>query len=134
MGKLLGFILLGAVAIVGLGIASSFMGAVSSVATAPSRVISKTMQTDNIINNYEWFHDANGQYKSRIGQIREYSRFLADTKDSSEVTRSRMELSAVRQSCRDLATRYNANATKSNRSIFMGTDTPSELNLQGCEQ
>ena len=36
----------------------------STVATAPSRVINKTLQTDNIIFNYERFFDVIAHYTS----------------------------------------------------------------------
>jgi len=43
-----------------------WIGAASSVATASARVIEQTMGTNNIITKYEWFHDANGVFQSRL--------------------------------------------------------------------
>lgn len=124
----LGVLLIGVVGVVG-----SFVMTASSVATAPARVVSRTLETGNIINNYEWFHDANAQYRSRVAQAAEHKQMMAAT-DSAERNRLSIELSAIRQSCRDLATRYNANATKSNRSIFMGRDAPETLSMEMCDR
>ena len=116
-----------------IGTAGSYLFTAGSVATAPARVASRTLETDNIINNYEWFHDANAQYRSRVAQIADHKKFLKDENDKAERQRLRMEMAAMQQSCRDLATRYNANATKTNRSIFMGREAPDSLNLNNCE-
>ena len=121
-------------AIIAVAIAIPTIGMLASVATAPQRVISKTLQTDNIINSYEWFHDAHGQYKSRVAQIKQYAQLLSSETERAERSRLNIEVSAIRQSCRDLATRYNANATKSNRSIFMGKEVPEELSMQECDR
>lgn len=116
------------------GILVQWLGMFGSVATAPARVVEKTMRTDNIISNYEWYHDANGKYKSRIAQITSKKKDLSDpANDSQEKNRLRIELSAMQQSCRELANQYNANAIKTNKSIFMGREAPETLNAQLCE-
>jgi hypothetical protein len=110
------------------------LGVFGSVATAPGRVVSRTLDTDNIITKYEWFHDANGVYVSRVAQIKAKKRDMTDaSNDAAEKYRLRTELGAMQQSCRDLANRYNANATKTNQSIFMGRDAPTALNPSACE-
>jgi hypothetical protein len=110
---------------VGLGLFSTF----SSVVTAPSRVINKTLETNNIISNYEFFHDANNQILARVAQVAEHKSLLTDVSDAAEKNRLRIELSAIKQSCRDLAGKYNANSAKVNRSIFKGRDAPETINL-----
>lgn len=130
------YIVYGILGVVGLGAAVilvNFVSTVTSVATAPGRVISRTMETNNIINNYEWYHDAYAQYRSRVAQATEHKTMLAQS-DNQERQRLATELSAIRQSCRDLATRYNANATKTNRSIFMGREAPESLSMEKCDQ
>lgn len=112
---------------IGIGLYSTF----SSVVTAPSRVVSRTLQTDNIINNYEWFHDAYAQYRARLGQINAHKN-LVNSAEGSEKSRLNIELAAISQNCRDLAARYNSNATKSNRSIFMGQEAPEFLDETAC--
>lgn len=120
-------------ALLALGIVVQTCSTISAVATAPGRVISKTLDTNNIINNYEWFHDANAAYQARLNQIREFKGYLDKEADASERARLRMEMSAQQQSCRELATRYNANSIKTNRSIFKGREAPEELDPQLCE-
>jgi len=96
-------------------------------------VMDRTFNADNVIAKYEWFHDAHGQYQARVNQIAASKRMFADEKDSAERSRLRIELAAQQQSCRDLVTRYNANSTKTNVSIFQGREAPSSLNIQTCE-
>jgi hypothetical protein len=52
--------------------------------------------------------------------------------DKTEATRVLIELEAMRQSCRDIAARYNADAAKINRSIFMGNGVPPALDDTAC--
>lgn len=108
-------------------------GLVFSLLSQPARVISKTFDADNIINNYEWYHDANNQVIARVAQIKGHKGIIADNTDNGEKARLRIELSAIQQSCRDLAGRYNSNATKVNRSIFMGKTAPASLDPSICE-
>jgi len=124
----------GAIALIGGGVVvSNLVGTAVSVATAPGRVIQKTLDTNNIISSYEWFHDANNQVKARVAQIAGHKKILEETTDAAEKSRLRIELSAIQQGCRDLVGRYNANATKINKSIFMGREAPESLNPSICE-
>lgn len=107
-------------------------GVLVGVITAPLGVVSKTVRPDNIINNYEWFHDAHGAYTARTRQVAERKTWLEAEKDEAERRRLRIELGAISQSCRDLAAQYNANAVKSNRALFMGKTLPLELNQELC--
>lgn len=123
-------VIIAAIAAVALiGVASWALGLLSQ----GSRVVSKTFDADNIINNYEWYHDAHNSFLARTGQIKQFKGFLAEPSDSAERGRIRIELAAVQQACRDLVGRYNANATKSNRAIFMGKSAPSGLSMEACE-
>lgn len=95
-------------------------------------VIERTVDPNNVIVKYEWFHDAHGAFKARIPQIKATKAALADEKDANMRGSLRVELSAQQQNCRDIVTKYNANATKTNVSIFMGTTTPPSLNIEEC--
>lgn len=123
--------------VVAVAVGGSYMGMLGGVATAPSRVISRTMDTDNIIRNYEWFHDANNGIKARVGQILDMDAQVAEAAkdgDKREMARLRVDLGATRQSCRDLVAQYNANATKTNRAIFMGREAPESQDPGVCER
>lgn len=109
------------------------VGWVYNIVSQPARVVSKTLDADNIINNYEWFHDANGNYLARIAQIKQFKALNANETDQQERSRLRIEMAAIQQSCRDLSRRYNANAAKMNRGIFRERSLPDQLNTGDCE-
>jgi hypothetical protein len=109
------------------------MGVIGTVATAPGRVINKTLDTDNILTTYEWFFDTNAQYESRLSQIKAHAVMLKEETDPKERTRLSVELAAMRQSCRDLATKYNANADKANKAVFKTQATPQSVAPNACE-
>jgi len=125
----LGFILGAFIIYIGL----SFMGVFTSAVTAPSRVITKTLQTDNIIQNYEWFFDVHAGFISKEAQVRQYSEMYSTESDASEKRKLRIEMTAIQNVCRSLVTKYNANSEKMNTSVFKGWDLPSKLNINNCE-
>ena len=108
------------------------VGWVIHLASQPARIVSKTFDADNIIHNYEWFHDAHGNYKARSAQVAQFKKLIVDESDTKEKSRLRIDLAAMQQSCRELAQRYNANADKANRAIFM-RGVPSNLSAGACE-
>lgn len=110
----------------------SLINATTSVATAPGRVIQKTMETDNIVFNYERFYDVSANYDARLGQVKETAAAIKLEQDPAEKQRMRVELSAQRASCRALASAYNADSQKINRSIFKSNGLPAELSLEDC--
>lgn len=124
--RIIGGLFIGAILLGGIGWGVSLL-------SQPGRVITKTFDADNMINNYEFFYDANNQVKARVGQIQGHKTIIADNSDASEKPRLRIELGAMQQSCRDLVGKYNANAIKANRSIFKGTAAPDSLNPSICE-
>lgn len=119
--------------IIALPVAFGAYSTFSSVVTAPSRVINKTLQTDNIIFNYERFFDVNANFTSRVAQVKQYKEFLATETEPTEKVRLRTEMAAMQQSCRELATKYNADSQKMNRSLFKDKDLPYTLNIAECE-
>lgn len=120
---LLGFVIFGGIGITGF---------VLNLISQPGRIISKTFDADNIINNYEWFHDAHGNYRAKVNQIKQHKKYHESEPSGGEKARLRIELAAMQQSCRELTNRYNANADKANRSIFM-RGVPEKLNAGECE-
>lgn len=121
------------VAILALPTACVYMNAASSVATAPARVVTKTMGTDNIITSYERFFDLKAGYEGRLNQVRDSASALATETDANERARLRTEVNAIRQSCRDAALAYNADAAKLNRSVFQDNNLPQTLDVTACE-
>lgn len=121
------------VAVLALPVACTYMNAAGSVATAPARVVTRTMETSNIIHNYEWFFDVKGRYDSRLAQIASIAPQLEAETDPNERSRLRTEVNAMKAVCRDLANDYNANSQKANRSIFQDARVPERLDAAACE-
>lgn len=119
--------------IIALPVAFAAYSTFSSVVTAPSRVVNKTLQTNNIIFNYERFFDMNANFTSRVAQIKQYKEFFDTETNSVEKINLRTEMAAMQQSCRELATKYNADSEKLNRSLFKDKDLPYTLNIAECE-
>jgi hypothetical protein len=109
------------------------VGWFANLAMQPGRIVSKTLDADNVISNYEWFHDANGNYLARVSQIKQFKALSTGEADPQERSRLRIEMAAIEQSCRDLSRRYNANAAKMNRGIFRERSLPDQLNSGDCE-
>ena len=125
---------IGFVAVVAVGVAVSVAKIVLAPVNAVSGVVSKTLDPNNVIARYEWYHDAYGTFKSRVNQIKVSKGDLAGVaNDPAETGRLRIELRAQQQNCRQLAEQYNANATKTNQSIFMGREAPTRLDSNLCE-
>jgi hypothetical protein len=122
-----------------VGLAALSMAAcdvAGNVVSAPGRVANRTLQTDNIIFNYEYFFDVNASFQGRVAQVNQYREFFETETDPAEKSRLRTEFAAIQQSCRELANKYNANATKINRGIFKDPRgvLPSSLDAASCEQ
>ena len=109
------------------------LGVIGTAASAPGRVLNKTLGTDNIIASYEWFYDTNAQFDSRRGQIKAHAAMTKAEEDAKERSRLNIELGAMRQSCRDMVTKYNANSEKANKSVFKSNGLPEALQLNDCE-
>lgn len=103
----------------------------NSLVSAPTRVVAKTLDADNIIYNYEWFFNANAQFNSRLAQVKGWEQETDG--DQAERQRLRVEVSSMRQSCRELANNYNANSGKMNRAIFRANNLPQTLDASLCE-
>lgn len=128
-GKIIGLAIL---ALVALPIIGGIYSTFSSVVTAPSRVINKTLETDNIISSYEWYHDAYGRFEARVSQVDQFQGLLADELTGAERNRLRIDLTAMQQVCRELAEQYNANSRKLNKGIFRGWSLPETLDQVRC--
>lgn len=123
----------GFAALVALPIGCAVYSTYATVVTAPSRVVNKTLETNNILTNYELFHDESKQFDARVAQITEQYGFFAKEIDPAERSRLRMEMAAQQQSCRELAADYNANSRKLNRQLFKDRGLPPVLDASRCE-
>lgn len=110
----------------------SYMFTAADVATAPGRVVSQTVRTDNIIGNYEAFFDLKASYDGRTAQIKALKTQLA-TETGSDRRYTQTDLNGASQSCRATAQKYNADSQKINRSAFKSSGLPETLNAAACE-
>jgi hypothetical protein len=131
--SVLRIVAVGALILVAVPVGCTYLGVFNTAATAPGRVINKTLETNNIVFNYERFFDVNANYESRVSQIKEHKALLAETTDPTEKTNLRIELSGMKQSCRELANGYNADSKKLNRGLFKDRNLPYELDVTVCE-
>jgi hypothetical protein len=116
-----------------ISVTGSWLGVFGKALSAPARVISKTLDTDNILHNYELFFDLNAGYISRTGQIDSYKTLMAGETDKGEQRKLRIEMVAMQQTCRSLVVKYNANAEKLNRKLFKANSLPEQLQIANCE-
>jgi len=130
-GKAVKWVLILMVGFSAMGIAGSYLGLIGKAATAPSRVMSQALETDNIVQSYEWFYDVNAAYDARLSQVETHKGWLLDS-DGKESRTLRIELGAMQQTCRDLATKYNANSQKMNKKYFKGWSLPHVLDQSTC--
>lgn len=132
MLKIIKYFTIGVALITLLGLIGGAFGLFTKVVSTPSRVLSKTLDTNNVIQSYEWFYDVDAAYKARYSQVKQYKSMLEEEENREEKYQLRTELSAMQQSCRDLATKYNANSNKMNKSIFKGWSLPKTLSYINC--
>lgn len=124
--------LIGAAAVGALVIGASYYFTAIGVATAPSRVIDDAMKTSNIVGNYEAFFDMKAGYDSRIAEIADLKKQLADA-PAADRRYTQTDLNGARQTCRSLAQRYNADSQKLNRGTFKSSGLPETLDATACE-
>lgn len=124
--------LIGMGAAVAVGVAVPMISMVTSPFRTASGVIERTMNPDNVLRTYELFHDRWTGFEARIRQIQETQGHLINETNQAERSRLRVDMSAQRQSCREIAAAYNADATKTNRSIFQGREAPASLDMGRC--
>lgn len=106
---------------------------ISNVLSAPGRVLNKTIETNNIIFNYELFFDLNSNFDSRVSQVNQYKLLLSNETDKQEKINLRTELAGMQQSCRELANKYNTDSQKLNVGLFKDRNLPYTLNATLCE-
>lgn len=104
--------------------------------TAPARVANRTLETDNIINNYEWFkrqhndilavdkriETANNDvdaFKNSAGPRSDW-----DYEDKTEFARLNAILTGLKGNRADMVSIYNAKSQMANRNIFKSNDLP----------
>lgn len=114
-------------------IGCSVLNTTAAVTTAPGRVVQKTLQTDNIIGSYAAFFNRKAAYDARLSQIEGHKVVISATQDPAELSRLRMELGAMRQSCRESALAYNADTLRADKALFQSNNLPASLSETACD-
>ena len=105
----------------------------SSVFTKPVALLNKATDTTKMLANYEWFYEASNNFQSRVAQVKQFKTLVAGETDKGELSRLRVDLSAVQQSCRDLSAKYSAQSGKLHVGYMKSNTLPETLNMKECE-
>lgn len=133
---------------VGLGILAvvivlGFVGGLVHIISAPAvqatRIMDKTIDADNVIYNYEWFHRQYGDLQAMTPKLTNAEAALADFErdagprstwafdDKQEHARLASIVLGLKNQRAEIVQTYNAHAGMSNRSIFIGSDMPQHV-------
>lgn len=105
-------------AVVGVG-ATVIFGATNFL-TQAGRVVSKTIDADNVIYNYEWFRQQYQDVLAMDGKIAVQQAAHDAATDTAERSRIASIVAGLRTKRAQMVADYNARASMANRSIFMG--------------
>lgn len=109
------------------------------VISQPLHIIEKTLDADNVIYNYEWFHQAYQDIQAtdkKIGNLEMTimqfktdmgTRTNWDFSDKEEYARLNSVLMGLKNYRQDLVAKYNARSRMVNRKIFKGKMAPEEV-------
>ena len=104
------------------------------------QIVDKTLDADNVLQNYEFFKQQYQDYKSlgstvslTLKQVEDYKSQLPKTRaewsesDKNELDRLNIVLAGQRQQLNNIASEYNAKSKMQNRSLFKTKELPYEL-------
>lgn len=95
-----------------------------------ARTISaRTLDGDNILANYEWYHSTYTDVISKVLVFNNYKRQLGGTKDQDMQNRMLIEQNGVFAYINDLCGQYNARSKMINRKLFKDKSLPWSLNF-----
>ena len=138
LGRAVKWILIGGLTPMAIG---AIFGAINwglGLASQPARIVTKTLDADNVLYNYEWFKR---QWQSivaidrMIGQAQEsLNEMVRDAAGKPStyqgdvaVAEQRRIVQGLRNQRLNYIAEYNARAKMANRNIFMGHDLPPEI-------
>lgn len=116
------------------------IGLVATPAQTAKDVIQKTLNADNVIQNYEWFKQQYNDYLAiniKIsGADTSVAHFVRDAgsrkdwtfEDKNEFSRLNSIADGLRYQRADVVGKYNARSKMLNRELFKTSDLPAELN------
>jgi hypothetical protein len=125
--------------IIGLGLLISGGMWVVRILSVPGQVIEKTLDPNNIIQNYEWFkqqyQDYNAINQKCVDADSAVAKFSRDAgprsswtfEDKTEFSRLSSISDGLKYQRADIVAKYNARSQMMNREIFKGRDVPERL-------
>jgi hypothetical protein len=140
--RVIKWVLIAMVICSGLGIAGSYIGLFGQAVTLPAELAKRTIQPDNVIQNYEWFKRQNqavvaikSKAKTQAMAVKAFEQSAGDRsawtfEDKTSHTELTRQLTGLRNQCNDLAAEYNARTEMMNRDLFRTSDLPA---TQSCE-
>ena len=136
--KVVWYIILIVIAFAVLSVFVTYVSMCSRVATAPARVANRVLDEDNIIQNYEWYHDAYNKclaYDQQIGNaLMAYDSHVKDMQresyaDKTEKARLNSIVLGLRNQRADLVKQYNSRSAQLTRNKFKGWSLPFNLEV-----
>ncbi len=89
-----------------------------NLASQPGRIVSKTLDADNVIYNYEWFRQQYQDVLAMDGKIQVQVDAAAAATNEAERTRINSVVAGLRTKRAQMVADYNARGSMANRSIF----------------
>jgi cell division protein FtsL len=117
-----------------------------NLASQPARIVTKTMDADNVIFNYEHFYNLWNDIKAISKKIEDQDAQIAQFKvdtgprenwgfaDKDAYDKMQQTLVGLKQYRQTIIAQYNSDSSKLNRSLFKGKDLPYRVNEDGLEE
>ena len=137
--KIIGWIIVLAIASFGAKVLLFPAHVANKVADTAYQVTDKTLNADNVIYNYEWFKRQYNDYLAADRKIKNAEQAVKDFNDSAgprdkwtfedktESARLQSIVTGIRQQRLDIRAEYNAKSQMANRSIFKTGELPDQL-------
>lgn len=101
-----------------VGVGGTVVFGLTNVLTQAGRVVSKTIDADNVIYNYEWFRQQYQDVLAMDGKIAVQTEAAASA-DGDEKTRINSIVNGLKTKRAQMVADYNARGSMANRSIFI---------------
>ncbi len=125
--------------LIAIGIVIGIITWVVNIASVPGKIIEKTLDPDNVIQNYEWFKQQyqdwnaiNSKCVDADSSVARFKREAGDRiawtfEDKNEYSRLTSISDGLKYQRADIASKYNARSEMMNRELFKTNDLPESL-------
>jgi hypothetical protein len=139
MLKVIGFVLLMFIGVTVIGVGGFYMGVFGNVVTTPGAIINKTVNADNILNNYHWFYDQYNEIKTAKATYDNDSAAVSafessagprdkwTFEDKTEWNRLTSLVLGARNGYNGLVNDYNSKASQLDKKLFKANDLPDHI-------